>query len=58
MQLFSDTKKRVQANFASDYTVASLRLLIIAWAVFVIVLSLLVENPALLAAILAWEVLP
>lgn len=56
--LFSDAKTKVQSEFARDYTVSSLRLLIIAWAVFVVVLALILDNPAILAGILAWEVLP
>lgn len=56
--LFTDAKTKIQGEFARDYTVSSLRLLIIAWAVFVVVLALLVDNAALLASILAWEVLP
>lgn len=56
--LFTDAKTKIQGEFARDYTVSSLRLLIIAWAVFVVVLALLVDNAALLAGILAWEVLP
>jgi hypothetical protein len=56
--LFSEAKTKIQGEFARNYTVSSLRLLIIAWAIFVVVLSLIVDNPAILAAILGWEVLP
>jgi hypothetical protein len=56
--LFTEAKSKIQAEFARDYTVTSLKLLIISWAVFVVVLTLLVDNASLLAAILAWEVLP
>lgn len=58
MQLFTETKKRVSKQFAENYTVASLRMLIIAWAIFVVVLSLIIDNPVILSSILAWEVLP
>jgi hypothetical protein len=56
--LFSETKNKIQSEFARDYTVSSLKLLIIAWCVFVVVLAIIVDNPVILAAILAYEVLP
>lgn len=58
MQIFADTKNKVSKQFADNYTVASLRMLIIAWAIFIVVLSLIVSNPVILAGILAWSVLP
>ena len=51
-------KERIQSNFAKDYTLSGLRLLIIAWALFVIALAIIVDNKWILAGILAWEVLP
>ena len=51
--------KNVQQSFAQDYTAATLKALIVAWAILIIVLVLFfVDNPWLLAGILAYEVLP
>ena len=54
----NDLKGGVQKKFAEDYTTAGLKLLIISWCVFVIVLTILINNKYMLAAILAYEVLP
>jgi uncharacterized membrane protein len=48
----------IRAYFESNYTVAGLKMLLIVWAVLIIVLALLVDNPWILAGILAYEVLP
>ena len=50
--------KRLQAAFYQDMTTASLKAAIVVWALFVIVLALLIDNPWVLAGILAYEVLP
>lgn len=41
-----------------DFTVFSLRAVIILWAIFLIVLVLNIQNKWILAGILAYEVLP
>lgn len=41
-----------------DLTLLSLKTLIIVWALFVILLTLVVDNKWLLTGILAYEVLP
>jgi hypothetical protein len=50
--------QRVQAEFAQDFTKAGLKTLIILWALFIIALALLIDEPWVLAGILAYEVLP
>lgn len=51
--------KQVRQAFYENYTVATLKTLIVLWALFVIVLVLfVVENKWLLAGILAYEILP
>ena len=49
---------KVQQYFSKNYTASMLRLMIIVWAIFVVILALSIENPWLLAGILAYEVLP
>jgi hypothetical protein len=51
-------KEKIQGSFSKDYTLASLRLFIIAWAIFIIVISLIIDNKYILAGIIAYEVLP
>jgi hypothetical protein len=51
-------KSRVQSNFSEDYTLSALRLMIVAWSIFVAILALTIESKIVLAAILAYEVLP
>lgn len=53
-----DTYKRVQNAFAENFTRAGLKALIIAWALFIIILTLLLDNVWLLAGIAAYEMLP
>lgn len=49
----------IQRSFYQDYTTSTLKTLIILWAIFVIFLVLFViDDKFLLAAILAYEVLP
>lgn len=50
--------RRVQAEFARDFTLIALRITIILWALFVIGLALFVKNKWFLAGVLAYEVLP
>lgn len=50
--------RRVQAEFAKDFTLTALRITIILWALFVIGLALFVKNKWFLAGVLAYEVLP
>lgn len=42
----------------AEWAPTTLKTLIILWALFVIGLALWIDNPWLLAGILAWEVLP
>lgn len=58
LQQLNSLKDRVQSNFASDYTLSALRMLIIAWSIFIICLALVIDNKWVLGAILAYEVLP
>jgi len=51
-------KSSVQSRFSSDYTLAGIKLMIIAWCFFIIVITLIIDNKVLLGAILAYEVLP
>ena len=41
-----------------DFTLLSLKTLIIVWAIFVIILAVIVDNKWVLTGILAYEVLP
>ena len=50
--------KRIRTAFYEDYTLVGLKTAIIVWALFVIVLTLLIDNKWVLAGILAYEVLP
>lgn len=45
-------------NISADFSLWTLRLSIIAWAIFIIVLVLCIKNKWALAGILAYEVLP
>ena len=50
---------RLQTSFADNYSASTLKALIVLWALLVIVLALfVVDNPWILAGILAYEVLP
>lgn len=50
--------KKVQQAASDDLTLASLRTLIVLWAVFIIVLTFSIKNKWILAGILAYEILP
>lgn len=51
--------QKVRQSFYDDFTTSALKTLIVLWALFVIFLVLfVVDNKWLLAAILAYEVLP
>lgn len=54
----NQTFERVQIAFSENFTRAGLKAIIILWALFIIVLALIVDNSWLLAGILAYEVLP
>jgi hypothetical protein len=58
IEQLTSLKNKVQSNFATDYTLSGLRLLIIVWAFFIIALALIIDNKWVLAGILAYEVLP
>ena len=54
-----DTWNNVRQSFYDDFTVASLKTMIVLWALMIIFLVLFaVNNKWLLAGILAYEVLP
>lgn len=54
-----DTFNSVRQAFANDYAVATLKTLIVVWAIIVILLTIfVVNNKWVLAGILAYEVLP
>ena len=50
--------RKVQAEFAKDFTKAGLKTLIVLWALFIVILAIVVDNPWILAGILAYEILP
>lgn len=50
--------RALQQQFASDFTLTSLRVTITLWALFIIVLAWVINNKWILAGILAYEVLP
>jgi len=50
--------KRLQDQFAKDYTTTALKTIIIVWSIIVIILALVIDNKWVLAGILAYEVLP
>lgn len=58
IEQINSLKGGIQGKFAEDYTLNGLKLLIIAWCIFVIGLTLMVDNKWVLGAILAYEVLP
>jgi hypothetical protein len=54
MNIFSHVKQ----SFYTDFTLASLKTIIILWAIGVIILVSLINNKWILAAIAAYEMLP
>lgn len=58
IEYLNNLKSGVQKQFAEDYTTSGLKLLIIAWSFFVVVLAIIIDNKYVLAALLAYEVLP
>ena len=50
--------ERVRRSFQKNMTVTTLKAVIIIWALFVILLTLFIDNEWVLAGILAYEVLP
>lgn len=49
---------RLQEALNRDYTLGALKIFIIVWAIFIIFLSLVIDNKWILAGIIAYEVLP
>jgi len=54
----NDLIKRTQQALAEDFTTTALKIIIVLWALFVIVLALGIDNRWILAGILAYEILP
>lgn len=50
--------KRFRDAANRDFTLVSLKTLIIVWAIFVVFLTLIIDNKWVLTGILAYEVLP
>lgn len=50
--------QKAQRRFAEEMPSMTLKIVIILWALFVIGLALWIDNPWILAGILAYEVLP
>lgn len=50
--------KDLRQQFERDMPVTTLKTVLIGWSLFVIVLALLIDNPWILAGMLAYEVLP
>lgn len=50
--------KHVASALASKYTTEALRWMIVSWSAAIIVAALFIDNAAVLAVILAYEVLP
>lgn len=50
---------KVRRSFHEHYTASSLKVLIVTWAILVILVTVfVVDNPWILAGILAYEILP
>ncbi len=56
--MFQDIFNKIRLAAERDFTLVGLKTLIIAWALFVIVLTLFIDNKWILAGILAYEILP
>lgn len=50
--------KHLQETLYKDFTLGALKITVILWAIFVIFLSIVVNDKWTLAGILAYEVLP
>lgn len=50
--------KATRAYFAGNFTVGVLKVLLIGWAIFIILMALLIDDLWILAGMLAYEVLP
>jgi hypothetical protein len=48
----------LQHGIHGHLSITAIRVGIIAWALFTIILALYIDNPLVLAGILAWEILP
>jgi hypothetical protein len=53
-----ETFVKVQEAFNRDFTLYGLKALIIGWAIFIIILTLILDNKWLLAGVAAYELLP
>jgi hypothetical protein len=54
----NDFIKRIQSEFARDFTLTGLRLAIVMWSIVIAISALSINNKWILAGILAYEVLP
>ena len=58
LEQLTSIKNKVQSNFAKDYTLSSLRIMVLALAIFFVALSWIIDNKWVLAGIVAYMVLP
>lgn len=56
--MLKDIFNKIRELASQDLTLFGLKALIIAWALFVILLTVLIDNKWILAGILAYEILP
>ena len=56
--MFAELSAKVRRYFATNFAAGTLKLLIIVWCIAIIIAALLIDNPWVLAAIAAYEVLP
>lgn len=56
--MFQELFNQLRAEAANDFTMVGLRMAIVVWALFIIVLALTLKNKWVLAGILAYEILP
>lgn len=50
--------QRYRKQFSEDMPVTTLKTVLIGWSLLIILLALFIDNPWILAGILAYEVLP
>lgn len=58
MNAVRESFEKLRKDASRDLTLFQLKAVIILWAIFVVVLVLLINNKWILAGILAYEVLP
>jgi hypothetical protein len=58
LEQLTSIKNKVQSSFAKDYTLSSLRIMVLALAIFFVALSWIIDNKWVLAGIVAYMVLP